>query len=157
MKRHKKKIAIRTEVEPESDEFFAYIAGYTAGGWPYGITWEEVRAMEQAEAEAGIGPTLDDFLEFSPEDVVGFFARHGISVEASLKNGGLSVFVLPGRIPLVRLVPVGKNNGVVNVLSWSHREHWEDIGDFGGIDMPLREALQYVIDDEPGCFGVMIF
>jgi hypothetical protein len=25
----------------ESDEYFAYIAGYTEGGVPYGITWEE--------------------------------------------------------------------------------------------------------------------
>ena len=28
-------------IEPESDENFAYIAGYTTGGVPYGITWEE--------------------------------------------------------------------------------------------------------------------
>ena len=29
----------------ESDETFAYIAGYTGvGGFPYGITWEEVEA-----------------------------------------------------------------------------------------------------------------
>ncbi|WP_298273485.1 hypothetical protein [Geobacter sp.] len=26
---------------PDSDEQFAYIAGYTEGGFPYGITWEE--------------------------------------------------------------------------------------------------------------------
>lgn len=25
----------------ESDETFAYIAGYTSGGVPYGVTWEE--------------------------------------------------------------------------------------------------------------------
>jgi len=25
----------------ESDDYFAYIAGYTSGGAPYGITWEE--------------------------------------------------------------------------------------------------------------------
>lgn len=25
----------------ESDETFAYIAGYTSGGAPYGVTWEE--------------------------------------------------------------------------------------------------------------------
>jgi len=27
---------------PESDENFYYIAGYTSGGAPYGITWEEM-------------------------------------------------------------------------------------------------------------------
>ncbi len=26
---------------PDSDEQFAYIAGYTEGGFPFGITWEE--------------------------------------------------------------------------------------------------------------------
>lgn len=31
----------------ESDETFAFIAGYTSGGFPYGVTWEE---MEQAPA-----------------------------------------------------------------------------------------------------------
>lgn len=25
----------------EQDERFAYIAGYTSGGFPYGVTWEE--------------------------------------------------------------------------------------------------------------------
>ena len=27
--------------EPESDENFAYIAGYTPGVAPYGVTWDE--------------------------------------------------------------------------------------------------------------------
>jgi hypothetical protein len=30
------------DIEPKSDENFAYIAGYTVGGVPYGITWEEM-------------------------------------------------------------------------------------------------------------------
>jgi hypothetical protein len=32
-----------------SDDHFAYVAGYTAGGAPYGITWEEAVAIEAAE------------------------------------------------------------------------------------------------------------
>jgi hypothetical protein len=28
----------------DSDENFCFIAGYTAGGTPYGITWEQVRS-----------------------------------------------------------------------------------------------------------------
>jgi hypothetical protein len=31
----------RLYVEPESDETFYFIAGYTAGGFAYGITWEQ--------------------------------------------------------------------------------------------------------------------
>ena len=32
-----------------SDEIFAFIAGYTSGGAPYGITWEEMEVIEQRE------------------------------------------------------------------------------------------------------------
>jgi hypothetical protein len=27
---------------PDSDETFAFIAGYTSGGFPFGTTWEEI-------------------------------------------------------------------------------------------------------------------
>jgi len=30
----------------EADQNFAYIAGYTEGGFPYGITWEEADEQE---------------------------------------------------------------------------------------------------------------
>lgn len=33
----------------ESDETLAFIAGYTSGGVPFGITWEEMEAIEQRE------------------------------------------------------------------------------------------------------------
>jgi hypothetical protein len=32
-----------------SDDTFAYIAGYTSGGAPYGITWEEMGNMETCD------------------------------------------------------------------------------------------------------------
>ena len=31
----------------DQDETFAYIAGYTEGGFAYGITWEEWEQFEQ--------------------------------------------------------------------------------------------------------------
>jgi len=37
-------------MEPESDEHFADIAGYTSGGAPYGITWEEQEEIERRAA-----------------------------------------------------------------------------------------------------------
>ena len=30
-------------INPDQDEFFYFIAGYTSGGVPYGITWEQAR------------------------------------------------------------------------------------------------------------------
>jgi hypothetical protein len=38
-------------IEPLSDEYFAYIVGYTSGGFPYGLTWEQWEALEEAERE----------------------------------------------------------------------------------------------------------
>lgn len=38
------------EIAPDSDEHFAYIAGYTEGGVPYGITWEEQEEIERRAA-----------------------------------------------------------------------------------------------------------
>ena len=42
--RQKKKVAKKQELDDllfDSDEHFYFIAGYTSGGCPYGITWEE--------------------------------------------------------------------------------------------------------------------
>src|SRR5262249_6865221 len=34
------------------DDNFAYIAGFTSWGFPYGITWEEMREIEMEDPEA---------------------------------------------------------------------------------------------------------
>lgn len=44
VKRRRKKIETLTE-EIEQDETFYYIAGYTSGGAPYGVTWEEMEEI----------------------------------------------------------------------------------------------------------------
>jgi hypothetical protein len=36
-----------TGCDEDSDENFAFIAGYTPGGYPYGVTWEEWEILEQ--------------------------------------------------------------------------------------------------------------
>lgn len=36
-----KKKTVVEELDPFQDENFSFIAGYTSGGAPYGITWEE--------------------------------------------------------------------------------------------------------------------
>jgi hypothetical protein len=37
-----KKQELENENSWDSDETFAYIAGYTSAGFPYGVTWEEL-------------------------------------------------------------------------------------------------------------------
>lgn len=35
----------------DQDEHFAFIVGYTSGGAPYGITWEEWEALDGSESD----------------------------------------------------------------------------------------------------------
>lgn len=71
LKRERKTLS-RSEcpIKDWQDENFFFISGYTFGGAPYGITWEEERSME-AEAEPSF---LDDpcylaYLENMAEEV----------------------------------------------------------------------------------------
>ena len=41
------------QIAPDSDAHFAYIAGYTADGAPYGVTWEEHEENERRAAAVG--------------------------------------------------------------------------------------------------------
>ena len=36
----------------DQDELFAYIAGYTEGGFAYGVTWEECEQFEQESSNS---------------------------------------------------------------------------------------------------------
>ncbi|HEY3308961.1 MAG TPA: UPF0158 family protein [Desulfuromonadaceae bacterium] len=54
MKKKPKKQAPE-QIATDSDEHFAYIAGYTEGGVPYGVTWEEMEAAECSDAAARTG------------------------------------------------------------------------------------------------------
>lgn len=44
----------------ESDETFAYIAGYTSGGAPYGVTWEEWDDLDDGGSTGGNNHKKDD-------------------------------------------------------------------------------------------------
>ncbi len=46
---HKKKQTAEEELPWEQDERFAVIIGYTSGGAPYGLTWEEAEAFGMQE------------------------------------------------------------------------------------------------------------
>jgi hypothetical protein len=43
-------------VEPDSDENFAFIAGYTSGGAPYGLTYEEMAEPEKEKNKTESNP-----------------------------------------------------------------------------------------------------
>ena len=82
-----------------------------------------------------------------------YFEAHGLPVQSSFIRNGLSIYTRTRKTPIARFVPVG-NHGSVEVMWYSHRDKWDHIGDFGGMTMPLDEALEYVVSDAPGCFMI---
>lgn len=48
-KRREEKKQLLVQFLPDLDENYYFIAGYTAGGVPYGITWEEAKLEELIE------------------------------------------------------------------------------------------------------------
>ena len=43
LQRKKKEKPVEEEYNDEQNDIFYYIAGYTSGGAPFGVTWEEMR------------------------------------------------------------------------------------------------------------------
>jgi hypothetical protein len=52
-------------------------------------------------------------------------------------------YLLEREAPIARLMPTGKGDAV-RLGYWPHRREWDDPDDFGGIVMPLDDALAFV-------------
>lgn len=76
---------------------------------------------------------------------------HGGGVVIKRAARGYSLFREDNGKPIARLRTVGEGD-LVEVMWWSHRYRWEQIGDFEPIVMPLDQALEYVAKDPMGCF-----
>ena len=50
-KKYKNKNSTTWDEDADSEENFAYIAGYTSGGVPFGITYEKWEELEESEPE----------------------------------------------------------------------------------------------------------
>lgn len=74
-KKRKEKETKKTELEPWQDENFYYIAGYTSGGVPFGITWEEYERDikedndKQDEVKKNIEEKKNDSQDFLDWDI----------------------------------------------------------------------------------------
>ena len=73
----------------------------------------------------------------------------GVAVQKAAK--GYSLFRLDTGAPVARLRPTSQGDKV-EVMWWSHRDRWDQIGDFGPMVMPLAEALKFIAKDPMGCF-----
>ena len=68
----------------------------------------------------------------------------GVIIERA--RGGYSLFSERTGLPIGRLRPTGTADEV-EVLWWRHQGKWEKIGDFGGMILPLDQALEYIASD----------
>ena len=73
----------------------------------------------------------------------------GVLIQKATKD--YSLFREDTGQPVARLRPTGRGDQV-EVMWWSHRDKWDQIGDFGPLVMPLDEALEYIAEDPMGCF-----
>jgi hypothetical protein len=79
----------------------------------------------------------------------------GVTVRKDAR--GYTLIRLDTGEPVARLRPSkaeaqAESLDLLEILWWSYRDRWEPIGDFGGLTMPLDEALEYIADDPMGCF-----
>jgi len=59
-RKRKKQEELEEMMWEDSDEHFAFIAGYTSGGAPFGITWEEWDNLDDVEVDEPDEPLSDD-------------------------------------------------------------------------------------------------
>lgn len=83
--------------------------------------------------------------------IVAFTEAKGGEILIQKQSKGYSLFREDNGRPVARLRPTGKGD-LVEVMWWSHRDQWDQIGDFGPMVMPLDEALEYVAKDPMGIF-----
>ena len=83
--------------------------------------------------------------------IVAFNEARGGGVRIEKRSKGYSLFREDNGRPIARLRPSGQAD-VVEILWWSHRDQWEQIGDFGPMTMSLEEALNYISKDPMGIF-----
>jgi hypothetical protein len=73
----------------------------------------------------------------------------GVLIRKAAK--GYSLFREDTREPVARLRPTRRGDQV-EVMWWSHRDKWDQIGDFGPMLMSLDQALDYIARDPMGFF-----
>jgi hypothetical protein len=83
--------------------------------------------------------------------IVAFSQARGGGVVIQKAAKGYSLFREDNGRPIARLRPTGEGDRV-EILWWSHRDRWEQVGDFGPMVMPLDKALEYVAKNPMGFF-----
>ncbi|MBM4091223.1 MAG: hypothetical protein FJ276_17645 [Planctomycetes bacterium] len=101
------------------------------------------RKASKRESSAKLDAVLDGVRAFNEAAGGGVVIRR--------QANGISLFREDNGRPIARLRPAGEHDAV-EVLWGSHREKWEQIGDFGPRVMPLDEAFDFIFKKRIGVF-----
>jgi hypothetical protein len=83
--------------------------------------------------------------------ILTFNQKKGGGVAVCKGGRGYSLFREDNGQPVARLRPTGAADRV-EVMWWSHRGKWEQVGCLGPMVMSVDEALDYIARDPWGCF-----
>ncbi len=86
-----------------------------------------------------------------PDTDRSFNEASGGGIVTQKRGKGYSLFRESTGQPVARLCPIGEGD-LVEVMFWSYRGKWRQIGDFGPMVMPLEEALDFIATDPMDCF-----
>ena len=70
-----------------------------------------------------------------------FNLKKGGGVTITKVQNGYNLYLTATDAPIARLNPTGTNDEM-RIRLRSYRAHWKDVGDFGGIILPIEEALE---------------
>ena len=76
-----------------------------------------------------------------------FNLKKGGGVTITKVQNGYNLYLTATDAPIARLNPIGTDDEM-RIRFWSYRGHWKDVGDFGGIILPLEEALDEIATNE---------
>lgn len=80
-----------------------------------------------------------------PARMEAFDRDSGGGVTVCRNRGGCTLALTATEAPIARLKPEGSGDAM-RVLRWSWQNRWKDVGDMGGLVLPLDEALDAIAD-----------
>ena len=72
-----------------------------------------------------------------------FNLKKGGGVTITKVRIGYNLFLTATDAPIARLNPTSSNDDM-RIRFWSYRDRWQDVGGFGGIILPLEQALEEI-------------
>ncbi len=76
-----------------------------------------------------------------------FNKSRGGGVTVTRVRGGYNLYLTATQAPIARLQPKGSGNKM-RMRYWSWRQSWQDVGDMGGLVLPLEQALDEIAKNE---------